>query len=417
MNWNGKTVSADAHRIAKQIEAATGMVYFPTGFNIAAVKTELRRFYVATGGVRGPKAPRDPNNEEYRNLYNGVYTGAELFAIIGGGKAPERAPKAPKAEKAPERPVVTEEKTDAQKLAELLSGALGGQKIDPEAVKAIAVNSVNERVGEMLSSMAGLVAEEVAKAVRKVEIKVAEGIKVEFDLSHKVLERVVRYAANRRNILLVGPAGSGKTTIAEQVAKAIGMEGRFFATGKVADETKLLGFVDAGGTYRRTSFREAYEHGGVFLFDEMDGSSPDALVAFNAPLAGDWGDFPDGMVRRNPDFVAIAAANTFGRGADRMYVGREQLDAATLDRFAVIEVDYDEELELAMSANRDWTLYVQKVRAAVVSEKVRHIVSPRASKEGSIMLAAGESQHDVEEAYVWKGMEETVRNRVKAAMR
>jgi cobaltochelatase CobS len=39
-------------------------------------------------------------------------------------------------------------------------------------------------------------------------------------------------------------------------------------------------------------------------------------------------------------------ANTFGTGADRQYVGRNQLDESTLDRFRIgqIERDYDSEI-------------------------------------------------------------------------
>ena len=166
----------------------------------------------------------------------------------------------------------------------------------------------------------------------------------------------------------------------------------------------------------RTQFREAYEHGGVFLFDEVDASDPDALTAFNAALANGMGDFPDGMVKRHKDFIAIAAGNTFGRGADRQYVGRNQLDAATLDRFQTFEVDYDEDLERQLAGNDDWTDYVQKVRRAIDTEKVRHIVSPRPSIAGAKLLAAGMERSKVEEACVWKGMDEQQRNRVKARM-
>lgn len=417
--FNGMNVNPFAHgKLLEAQSAVGGLSQLPERFNITScgAKTLLRAVYTATGGKRG-SAPDayEPSNDELRLLYNGKWAdaGAGLYReATGGQKAPEAKSEAPRGK---EIPLVEETQTDAQKLAAMLASAMGGQKVNPEAVKAIAVEAVNGRVGEVLSSLSALVAEEVAKSVRTVEVKIAEAPGKKIQTAHKCFDRVVRYAANRKNILLVGPAGSGKTTLAEQIADALGLP--FYMSGKVADETKLIGFIDAGGTYRGSAFRQAYEHGGVFLFDEMDGSAPDALVAFNAPLAGQWGDFPDGMIRRHPDFVAIAAANTYGRGADRQYVGREQLDAATLDRFAVIEVDYDEDLERAISSDKNWTLYVQKVRAAVAKEKVRHIVSPRASIEGGIMLAAGEPRADVEEAYIWKGMEEVARNRVLAAMR
>jgi len=71
----------------------------------------------------------------------------------------------------------------------------------------------------------------------------------------------------------------------------------------------------------------------LFLFDEIDASLPNAVLAFNAALANGYADFPDGMVKRHPRFACIAAANTFGMGADRIYVGRNQLDGADAGPF------------------------------------------------------------------------------------
>ena len=55
------------------------------------------------------------------------------------------------------------------------------------------------------------------------------------------------------------------------VAKALGRT--FYFTGAVDNVFKLNGYMDANGNYVRTSFREAYEWGGVFLFDEIDAST------------------------------------------------------------------------------------------------------------------------------------------------
>ena len=403
--WNGKEISSAAHRIALEIKKISGHDKFPSGYNIADVKSQLRRFYVATGGKRG-KGGYEPSAREYRRLYNGSVTGADLLSSNGG--TPAKPDKPAKPAKGAAKPV------DSSDPVAALKAILGGD-IDSDAVKQLALDTTNGRLGEVLANQAELIEEAVAKAVRKVEISVADAPAVAIDTAHKALERVLRYAANRKAVILVGPAGSGKTTLAEQVAEALKLP--FYMSGKCVDEVKITGYMDGGGTYRTTAFRKAYEEGGLFLFDEIDGWSPDALVAVNAPLAGKWGDFPDGMVKRHPDFVPIAAANTYGRGADRQYVGREQLDAATLDRFGVIEIDYDEDLELAISPDREWTKFCQKVRKACDDEKVRHIVSPRASIAGGEMLAAGDLRADVEETYVWRGMEEVTKNRILAAMR
>jgi MoxR-like ATPase len=248
-----------------------------------------------------------------------------------------------------------------------------------------------------------------------VRVTIADKPPVVLGRAHKALPLVLNMVASGASLFLVGPAGSGKTTLAENVATALGR--KFYMAARVTSEFKLVGFVDANGRTVRTQFRDAYEHGGVFLFDEIDASDPDALTAFNAALANGYGDFPDGMVKRHADFIAIAAGNTFGRGADRQYVGRNQLDAATLDRFQVVEIDYDEALEHDLAGNREWSSYVQKVRAAIEREKVRHIVSPRASIRGAAMLAQGIERKQVEEACIWKGLPTDARSRVEHAMR
>lgn len=184
------------------------------------------------------------------------------------------------------------------------------------------------------------------------------------------------------SVFIAGPAGSGKTTIAEQCAEAL--ETPFYFTGAVGSEYKLTGFVDAQGRTVRTAFREAFEHGGLFLFDEIDASDPAALLAFNAALSNGKFDFPDGSVKRHPNFRCIASANTWGGGASREYVGRNQLDAATLDRFARIAMDYDTQLENTVAAalhehGKAVAYYIQELRAAARRHSIRHVISPRAT--------------------------------------
>lgn len=253
-----------------------------------------------------------------------------------------------------------------------------------------------------------------ALAPRKVEVvNPIAGSSVILDHTHAAFDETLAYCSTRIWPYLVGPAGSGKTTIAEQIAEALKLS--FYFAAKVQSEFTLLGFINAAGDIVRTPFREAYEHGGVFLFDEVDGSNANALNAFNAALANSHCPFPDKSVDRHPDFIAIAAGNTFGRGADRQYVGRTQLDAATLDRFAVIEIEYDEELESRIATNAQWCAYVQAIRAEIMARNIRHICSPRATFNGSKMLAVGIEPNRVAEALVWKGMDSEQRAQIEQA--
>lgn len=204
-------------------------------------------------------------------------------------------------------------------------------------------------------------------------------------------------------VMLVGPAGAGKTTLGHQIARALELS--FSHTGAVSSRFELSGFRDAHGNYQATAFRNAYEHGGLFLFDEIDGSDPAALLWCNTAIANGVCAFPDGNVDRHPDFRLIACANTYGRGADRMYVGRNPLDGASLDRFCVVDFDYDELLERAVFGDTEWTRRVQKVRAAIIRLKLRMIVSPRATDYGARLLSRGIAQAAVEAAVLWKGIE------------
>lgn len=224
-------------------------------------------------------------------------------------------------------------------------------------------------------------------------------------LRHYITEYVIRIVALGDPVMMVGPAGCGKTTIGEHVAQALNLP--FYITSTINDTHELTGFIDGYGKYHTTPFRNAFEFGGVWVADEIDAWDAAALLAANAALANGYSVFPDRAepIARNPNFRMVATANTFGNGADRIYIGRNELDAASLDRFAFVTVDYDLNLERAFSnGNEKWLEHVWKIRKIVNEKKIRHVVSSRAIQKGSRALAAGLPWSDVEESYLLKGM-------------
>ncbi len=250
------------------------------------------------------------------------------------------------------------------------------------------------------------------EAVRRVEhivqIGDSEPRKLE-GVQHKSFDLVLKLVANRGRIMLVGPAGSGKTTICENVAKALNVP--YYFHGALYHKYDLIGFKDVHHNYQPTDFYRWATGGGVFLLDEFDSSNPDAFVAFHSAANG-YVDFPVGKVDVHEDCYLIAACNTFGRGADRIYVGRHQLDGATLDRFGAVDIDYDEELEMRIASPQnpeelEWVKNIQRWRGRVFDLKLRHIISPRASFEGVKMLRAGIPRKELEKIYVWKGLEKS----------
>src|SRR5574337_558373 len=95
-----------------------------------------------------------------------------------------------------------------------------------------------------------------------------------------------------------------------------------------------------------------------------------------------------GHVKRHADFVCLGAANTYGNGGDRQYVGRDQLDASTLDRFWPVDMGYDPvfEARFVTDAILSWG---NEVRAKIESLKLRRIMSSRKLIEASRLNAAG----------------------------
>ena len=217
---------------------------------------------------------------------------------------------------------------------------------------------------------------------------------------HQLLDEISRMLRiGGFGVLVFGPAGSGKTTLGMQVATVLGL--KFYFSGAVAKTYQLMGYNDAHGNYVTTEFRKAFEDGGLFLFDEVDASSPQVLLSVNAALANGFCDFPDGKVKAHPKFRFLASANTNGNGANREYSGRNKLDMATLDRFANFECDYDDSIAVSVVKSMpwsdadkakalEWCQTVVDFRKIARETNVLTVISPRAAINGArAMVEAG----------------------------
>lgn len=280
---------------------------------------------------------------------------------------------------------------------------------------------------------------------RRVEVVTLDQQRRDVGVQHAYFDALLRVVACRLNCWLVGPAGSGKTSAVKYIADALGLNFTGRSVGPQTSESSLLGYYDANGKYVRTTLRDAYEHGGVYILDEVDAGSPAVLVTINALLANGHAQFPDGVVEKHKDFVLIACANTIGQGADAQYVGRQKVDEATLDRFVFLPWPYDVAVEAAAlgvpldcfegldrpkpfkfhsTESKDAVEervqeYVRKVSAVRVSLKslgksVRHLVGPRANFHGTALVRVGWSVRDALDACVWKGCADDTRKKIEA---
>ena len=116
------------------------------------------------------------------------------------------------------------------------------------------------------------------------------------------------------------------------------------------------------------------------MIDEMDASCPEALIILNAAIANGYFNFPApiGNVTKHPNFRCVAAGNTMGFGADAQYVGRNQLDAATLDRFAMIKMDYCPAIEENICQDPELLKFLRDFRKFANENGILTVVSYRA---------------------------------------
>ena len=240
----------------------------------------------------------------------------------------------------------------------------------------------------------------LAETVRPIEIKSNGKTKKLKGVQHAQFENLLKLVGAGQATLLVGPAGTGKSHAAETVADALSLSFHAISVGSQTSKSDLAGYMTATGEYVRTQFREAYENGGLFLLDEADAGNSNVLILLNAALSNGKMAFPDGMVDAHPDFRMVATANTYGNGASRQYVGRNQLDAATLDRFATLDWNIDDRIEAALAgtseAGKKWLRVVRAVRTKVLDElELRVVISPRATQRGALALEAGLPFEDV----------------------
>lgn len=221
---------------------------------------------------------------------------------------------------------------------------------------------------------------------------VPEGIKV--GTTHKQFDTLLKYVVAGRqvkmSVWITGGAGGGKTHAAAQVAESLNVKFASLSLCAQTTQSAIFGYQNANGKYIGTTFRDCYENGGLFCLDEIDNGNSNILAALNSALANGHASFPDANVKMHDQFYLIATANTTGNGATKAYVGRNQIDKATIDRFIMLDWQYDEEIEKLISGNNMQVLNrVKELRSAANKNNLTCVISPRATAAVSALVRIG----------------------------
>lgn len=226
-------------------------------------------------------------------------------------------------------------------------------------------SEIAERVEADLEDKLDALAEAHSKVqAQRVEIVMDDGEPVQLDgVVHPVFSVVLMNLRMHHHVYLYGPAGTGKSVIAEQTAKALGVP--FYSDQSLISKYDAVGTRAVDGTTKRTAFTNAFIDGGVYCLDEMDNCESPALTAINTPLANGYITIDGVTYNAHPDFYFVGCGNTDGRGADvDEYVSRNRLDLATLNRFTFIPVKYDPRIEESLSnGDSDLMTFAHTLRA------------------------------------------------------
>lgn len=234
------------------------------------------------------------------------------------------------------------------------------------------------------------------------------------DDTHVKLPQAVKLILIFKQLMLVGPTGSGKTTMAKQLAEAIGLKFAKYSCNVESSKVDLIGYQKADGTYLNTTFLDFYENGGLYLVDEFDAMNASIALFFNGvldrsseilvPLREE-----NPIAKKHSDFHIIFSGNTWGKGGD--YYGRDLQDNALLDRLKMsrLEIGYDEKLERAIAGKSyDWFMTIRK---HMEDEGVQSEFSTRTISDILMLQKSGFGLREIMESLT-ADWEETERNTI-----
>lgn len=192
---------------------------------------------------------------------------------------------------------------------------------------------------------------------------------------------VAMWVACDEPVMLTGPAGSGKNKLVQQIGTYFDMP--VLIIDSIQDASELQGYKTIDGSFAQTPFivfaRYCMEQDkqGIVMFDEIDNSDASAMVTINDAIASREITIADNTHLDLKNIRFMACGNTWGTGATDEYVGRNQLDASTLDRFSVVEVGYDGAVEKSICPDEEIVKFVDNFRWAAGVCGIKHIVSYR----------------------------------------
>lgn len=245
-------------------------------------------------------------------------------------------------------------------------------------------------------------AELIAKGVANLEIHIADKPKIELagEHLHPCATEALAAVGRGEDLFLVGPPGSGKTYLAEQIARMLGYETAMISFNEQTMTSDIFGRYivnDKGGMeWHDGPVPAAFRRGKtIIIMDEVDRANPNTVDGLNSALANRRCNLPQRReTLRCDDVVFVACANAYA--ADATNTSSNTLAASFYDRFWRMEVGYDKGLEERfLSFNMPLLTKLWAIRDAIAEHKLRRHVSTRFVIRAAKASKAGMKNDDV----------------------
>jgi MoxR-like ATPase len=205
-----------------------------------------------------------------------------------------------------------------------------------------------------------------------------------------------------RTIAVRGPAGNGKSTGVKDVLNTLDYNVYHLDCTDTTSVEQLVGGLvpepdGKGGismVFRDGIVAKAFaDPKGAIQLDEFDALDPRTAMCLQSALhraIGEnkrWVSMPDhvdGGMHAKGKCPIVVTLNTYGTGATREYVGRNALDAASMDRFnSIIDTNYEKEEQVIRAAGFDKAPaesiveIANRIRAKINENQLRVLLSTR----------------------------------------
>ena len=187
-----------------------------------------------------------------------------------------------------------------------------------------------------------------------------------------------------QNVFLVGGAGTGKTTLAQNVAGALGREYITINCSQWTAPTEIIGGQTLDG-YQEGKLIEAWKEGYMLILDELPKIDPNTAGLFNDALAKT--KLPNSLVfnsrkekfEKHPNFCVIATGNIYPNTESMAYGANNKQDLSLLDRFAgsVYTIEKNVELEKSVVGSVTLWAWCNELRDTIESLKYESQISLR----------------------------------------